>query len=243
MMKRLIAMALALMLCLATVTVAHASNHDYAGLKNCYIRRRGSQGTEVRRIQQALVTMGYLNDKVDGSYGARTESAVWEFQRKNGITPSGVATMFTQAVLFGTDAMYAWNNNKRLNTSSGDYGVRNVKVYRSGNTFDVSFDFVNQDSQNVEAICIYYWMDTGKGRLVYMNKNDFYMHWYYDYNTPRYGTIHVKSSLSVNSSEMKKAHELRCIIGEIGYTNGSVVVCMNASRQPYEGSYYLLHSW
>lgn len=242
-MKRLISMALVVMLCFASVTVAHASNHDYAGLRNCYIRRRGNHGTEVRRIQQALVAMGYLNDKVDGSYGAKTESAVWEFQRKNGITPSGVATMFTQAVLFGTDAMYAWNNNKRSNISSGDYGIRNVNVYLSGNAFDVSFDFVNQDSQNVEAICIYYWMDTGKGRLVYMNKSDFYSQWYYGYNVSRNGTIHVNIDLSVTSSEMKKAHELRCIVGEIGYTNGSVTVSMNASRQPYENSYYLLHSW
>lgn len=242
-MKRLIALTLVLMLCLATVTTAYASNHDYAGLKSCYIRRRGSHGTEVRRIQQALVSMGYLNDKVDGSYGAKTESAVWEFQRKNGITPSGVATMFTQAVLFGTDAMYAWNNYKRSNTSSGDYGIRNVSVYRSGNSIDVSFDFVNQDSQNVEAICMYYWLDTGKGRLVEINDSDFHMQWYYDCNASRNGTIRVNITLPVKSSEMKKAHELRCIVGEIGYTNGSVVVCMNASRKPYENSYYLLHSW
>ena len=242
-MKRLISVALVVMWCLASVTVAHASNHAYSELKGCDILRRGDHGTDVRRIQQALVTMGYLNDKVDGSYGARTESAVWEFQRKNGITPSGVATMFTQAVLFGTDAIYAWNNNKRLNTCSGDYGIRNVNVYRYGNTFDVSFDFVNKDLQNVEAFCIYFWLDTGKGRLVSMNKYDYYMYWYHDCNTCQNGTIHVNVSLYASSSEMKKAHELRCSIGEIGYTNGSVVVSMNASRQPYESSYYLLHSW
>ena len=242
-MKRMISLFLVIMLCFASVTVAHASNHAYSELKNCDIRRRGDHGTDVRRIQQALVSMGYLNDKVDGSYGARTESAVWEFQRKNGITPSGVATMFTQAVLFGTDAIYAWNNNRRSNTSSGDYGVRNVNVYRYGNTFDISFDFVNRDLQNVEAICIYYWLSNGKGRLIYMNNYEYYMHRYYDYNVSQYGTIHVNTTLSATSSEMKKAHELKCIIGEIGYTNGSVVISMNASREPYENSNYLLYSW
>ena len=69
------------------------------------------------------------------------------------------------------------------------------------------------------------------------------MHWYYDMNVPYNGTVKVRSTLSASSSELKNAHQLRCIIGEIGYTNGSVVVCMNAAKQPYENDYYLLYSW
>ena len=33
---------------------------------------------------------------------------------------------------------------------------------------------------------------------------------------------------------------VRCIVGEIAYTDGSVVVSMNASKKPYENPNYIL---
>ena len=76
-----------------------------------------------------------------------------------------------------------------------------------------------------------------------MNNYEYYSHRFYNCNALQYGTIHVNSSLSATSSEIKKAHELKCIIGEIGYINGSVVITMNASREPYENSSYILYNW
>lgn len=55
------------------------------------LSKEGSSGTEVRQIQTKLKQWGYYNGSVDGIYGSSTKSAVTAFQRKNGLTPDGVA--------------------------------------------------------------------------------------------------------------------------------------------------------
>lgn len=55
------------------------------------LSKRGSYGSEVRKIQTKLKSWGYYTGEVDGIYGSRTESAVRSFQRKNGLTVDGVA--------------------------------------------------------------------------------------------------------------------------------------------------------
>ena len=51
----------------------------------------GSQGDEVRRIQQKLRSLGYYNGSVDGIYGTGTKKAVTAFQKSCGITADGIA--------------------------------------------------------------------------------------------------------------------------------------------------------
>ena len=101
-MKRLI--SLIIVLALLLLPCAFASG-NYDAISGCDIQRRGSKGNNVRKIQQALINLGYLNGPVDGSYGPNTESAVRNFQYRNGITQSGVATMFTQAKLYSSGAI------------------------------------------------------------------------------------------------------------------------------------------
>lgn len=55
------------------------------------VSKNGSRGQEVRQIQTKLKNWGYYNGAVDGIYGWQTESAVKSFQKKNGLTPDGVA--------------------------------------------------------------------------------------------------------------------------------------------------------
>ena len=38
-------------------------------------------------------------------------------------------------------------------------------------------------------------------------------------------------------------HMLKAIVGEIAYSNGSVVVSMNAAKQPFENASYILSGW
>lgn len=45
----------------------------------------------VKDLQMMLVDCGYLNDKVDGVFGKKTEQAVKDFQKKNGIGADGIA--------------------------------------------------------------------------------------------------------------------------------------------------------
>lgn len=51
----------------------------------------GSHGEEVRQIQAKLKNWGYYTGKLDGVYGIETKNAVVYFQRKNGLTPDGIA--------------------------------------------------------------------------------------------------------------------------------------------------------
>lgn len=56
-----------------------------AALKN------GSRGEEVRKVQTKLKNWGYYSGSIDGVYGWQTESAVKNFQKKNGLTADGIA--------------------------------------------------------------------------------------------------------------------------------------------------------
>ncbi|MEA3276446.1 MAG: N-acetylmuramoyl-L-alanine amidase [Pseudomonadota bacterium] len=55
--------------------------------------RRGAQGDTVNRIQAAL------GIKVDGDFGPKTEAAVRQFQRDNGLVPDGIVGPMTWAAL------------------------------------------------------------------------------------------------------------------------------------------------
>ena len=59
----------------------------------------GCNGEEVRAMQQALIDLGYLEGKADGKFGDKTEEAVRAFQRKNGLTPDGLAGKNTRSLL------------------------------------------------------------------------------------------------------------------------------------------------
>lgn len=79
------------------------------------LSKRGSTGTEVRNIQTRLKNWGYLNGGVDGIYGAKTEEAVKKFQRKNGLTPDGVAGPATLAKIgLPTSSNSSYNSNVTL---------------------------------------------------------------------------------------------------------------------------------
>lgn len=65
----------------------------------------GSQGSEVKAIQQALKDWGLYKGSVDGVYGAGTEKAVKAFQKANGLTQDGIAgpaTLKKLGVTIGT---------------------------------------------------------------------------------------------------------------------------------------------
>lgn len=61
--------------------------------------KRGSSGETVKKIQQRLSDWGYYSGAADGIYGSRTEEAVKQFQKKNGLTPDGVAGPATLAAI------------------------------------------------------------------------------------------------------------------------------------------------
>jgi peptidoglycan hydrolase-like protein with peptidoglycan-binding domain len=71
--------------------------------------RLGSRGTEVEKIQQALVDFGLAQDPprellpqsgVDGIFGAQTQQAVVAFQMESGLTADGIVGRDTRRALF-----------------------------------------------------------------------------------------------------------------------------------------------
>lgn len=59
----------------------------------------GSQGSEVRRVQEALVKSGHLSGPVDGEFGAMTHEAVRSFQQANRLKVDGKVGDQTLAAL------------------------------------------------------------------------------------------------------------------------------------------------
>ena len=53
--------------------------------------RSGMLGDEVRQMQEALISLGYLGGTPDGVFGTHTENAVRKFQRQNSLKADGLA--------------------------------------------------------------------------------------------------------------------------------------------------------
>ena len=75
----------------------------YAALRTLYW---GSQGDDVRSVQDKLLRWRYYDGAVDGVYGARTYRAVRRFQEKNGLRVDGVVGPST-AVALGLPKAFA----------------------------------------------------------------------------------------------------------------------------------------
>lgn len=59
----------------------------------------GDHGPQVRRLQRALATLGYLPGTIDGEYGSATSHALANFQRANNLNADGVLGSATLASL------------------------------------------------------------------------------------------------------------------------------------------------
>ena len=83
----------------------------------------GSEGTEVRKLQQKLKDLGYLSGSVDGKFGAATEAAVIAFQKNNNLTADGKAGTATQSKLYSGSARKSTGTQAKIddggNSSSG----------------------------------------------------------------------------------------------------------------------------
>ena len=88
--KRIISLILAL---LTVLSLLPAARVDAASLK------QGSRGSDVKQLQKNLIGMGYLDGSADGIYGAKTKTAVKEFQKAFGLSADGNAGEATQTAL------------------------------------------------------------------------------------------------------------------------------------------------
>ena len=96
---------------------------EYATSLEAAVLKQGSQGSDVRTVQDKLLRWGYYTGKVDGIYGTKTRQAVEYFQRKNGLTPDGIVGKKTFAALGMMEHANAGG------TQSGNSGSTNADTY------------------------------------------------------------------------------------------------------------------
>lgn len=80
----------------------------------------GSEGAEVRKLQQKLKDLGYLSGSVDGKFGAATEAAVIAFQKNNNLTADGKAGTATQSKLYSGSAKKSTGTSAKIDNSSSN---------------------------------------------------------------------------------------------------------------------------
>ncbi len=90
-MRRFLCLFTVLLMTVLCCTPAFALNPDTL--------RYGSKGEEVRELQKALITLGYLKGEADGIFGAQTEKAVKAFQQSKKLTVDGLAGKATRSLL------------------------------------------------------------------------------------------------------------------------------------------------
>ncbi len=89
----------------------------------------GSNGSEVRALQEALIELGYLKGTADGKFGEATERAVIAFQQKNKYPDTGLMDANIQAFLYSGSPKNAQGVATKIKTLSPVEGA----IMRLGN--------------------------------------------------------------------------------------------------------------
>ena len=116
----------------------------------------GMQGDEVRELQQALISLGYLKGTADGIYGNKTENAVRKFQRKNKLSADGLAGIKTQEMIFskasGASSSSGSSGNssekKNENASNGNASDNNTSA---GSLFGGNYATLKSGNKNARV--------------------------------------------------------------------------------------------
>jgi peptidoglycan hydrolase-like protein with peptidoglycan-binding domain len=111
----------------------------------------GSSGDEVRRVQEALVNLGYFVGAIDGQYGLKTAAAVAYLQSTHGLDIDGVAGPQVFGLLDVSDSF--------------DVGVTaqwpNIEVWHAGDEFVVQLDPVDGLTQAMDVRVVVWFRGPG----------------------------------------------------------------------------------
>lgn len=148
MKRKIILLFAALLVCLAPL----ASSLAYESTTLSH----GMQGDEVRELQQALISLGYLKGTADGIYGNKTENAVRKFQRKNKLSADGLAGIKTKELIFskasGVSSSSGSSGNssekKNENASNGNASDNNTSA---GSLFGGNYATLKSGNKNARV--------------------------------------------------------------------------------------------
>ncbi|GGL09278.1 hypothetical protein Sme01_00200 [Sphaerisporangium melleum] len=94
--------------------------------------RLGAKGAAVKDLQSRLRELGYLPGKIDARYGGATQSAVWVFQKVQGIRPTSTITARTWRALESPRAPRVLVPNGRPDRVEIDLTRQVAVLYRGG---------------------------------------------------------------------------------------------------------------
>ena len=89
--------------------------------------KQGSSGAEVKRLQQNLIGLGFLEGTADGRFGAMTAAAVADFQAEYGLGVDGKAGQATQTAVRNAVIRLQVDLNKlgyATGSADGSYGTK-----------------------------------------------------------------------------------------------------------------------
>lgn len=90
----------------------------------------GSSGSEVRRLQEALVSLGYLSGTPNGKFDVGTEAAVYAFQRRHTSYADGIAGQLTLEKLYSSSARKTSTVAGIIGGDSLEKGSKNTEAVR-----------------------------------------------------------------------------------------------------------------
>lgn len=115
-MKKRIGWLLLLVGCCALIGV-------WGAVSNAASLQGGSSGSKVTEVQKRLKAWGYYSGTIDGKYGQQTIDAVKYFQKKNGLSQTGVVDEKTAAkigVSLSSSGSGSYQSSSGQNNASGD---------------------------------------------------------------------------------------------------------------------------
>ena len=96
--------------------------------------RKGDESFEVSALQTRLTALGYYQKEVVDTFGAGTYNALRQFEKANGLTVDGVASVTDQQVLYGSTAIAYTATKLSSSSSSSGSGRQNRTDATSGAT-------------------------------------------------------------------------------------------------------------
>lgn len=159
----------------------------------------GDSGEDVKRLQQKLIELGYLNDVADGAFGPRTADAVREFNEQNDLGSYSTAYIDTQELLFSGNALpytepwvpleigswFKWDAIPEVNTFFFRIEVTNKSRTRTIKGYELSAYTTNLWGERIADDPVYTITVTqrvGPGETVYSNSS-FNLGYYASVNT------------------------------------------------------------
>lgn len=114
--------------------------------KNKNILSKGQVSDDVKKLQEDLISLGYLSGKADRAFGTKTESAVKAFQNKYGLTPDGLVGDNTRNKI-----------KEIISNNNHDTQVPNPKPTESGTIRNVPIDnnYINKNVNVDNAKYVY----------------------------------------------------------------------------------------